>query len=221
MAPGYKLFTGIIALTTLAALPSAPLAAATKLKEETFFTKLPVDTVAMTAGKYMSMRVPTGIQPLNEPGIESGLIDMQKMRNQAGEVVGFAAQLQVWASDENGKTKDEYKTTWTVVLPGRGTLFLSETENPSALFRQLSELRAKLKTWKGRIGIQTTTGPAAGGVGLIVGGTGEFEGQKGTFIETDEFTSFDAGETGEKAAKGVEAAGGVAGSTTLFLYYAN
>lgn len=211
----------VIVFAAFAALPMTPLAAATQLKEETFFTRLPADTVAVTAGKYLApgTRVPADIQPFSEATIEGGLADLQKIRNKAGEVVGFGIQLETWEPDATGKPKPEFETTWTVVLPGRGTLFLYQTENPAILFSKVGEARAAPQPWHGAIDERTTTGPGPGGVGIIVGGTGEFEGQTGTFIETNQFTSFGGGETGENAAKGVDAAAGAVGSTTLILRY--
>lgn len=212
---------GALAAAASSSVPAAE--AATEAREEVFFTKLMADTVAVTAGKFLGegSRVPSGIQAFGEPAIEGGLADLQKIRNKTGEVVGFGIQMEVWTPDENGRPKPEFPTTWTLVLPGRGTLFLYEIEDPTKLFAKVTEARAAPQPWTGRIDERTTTGPGPAGVGIIVGGTGEFEGRRGTFIETNQFTAILSGGTGGEAVKGVDAATGTVGSTTLTITYTN
>ena len=211
---------GPIVLAAIMALPAAPLAAATKLKEETFFTKLPADTVAVTRGSRIGGKgTPATIQPFDDPAIDTGFADLQKIRNKAGEVVGFGIQLEVWATNDAGKLKTEFPTSWTIVLPGRGTLFLHQIENAGVLFDKVKAARSGPQPWHGAIDERTTIGPGPGGVGIIIGGTGEFEGQRGTFIESNQFTDMDArGGTGDGATSALV---GVVGSTTIALSYSD
>lgn len=192
--------------------------AATELKEEVFFTRLFADTVAVTRGSMLGGQgVPADIQPFAEAAISGGLADLQKMRDKSGEIVGFGIQLEVWTQGADGKPNPEFPTTWTLVLPGRGTLFLHEIENPVKLFDKVRAARAGPQPWSGLIDERTTIGPGPDGVGLIVGGTGEFEGQRGTFIETNQFTALDSRTaTGGGA---TSATRGAVGSTTLTLTY--
>lgn len=199
-------------------LPVGTAEAATRLKEEIFHTKLFADTVAVTRGSLQGGKgIPEGIQPFDEPAISGGLADLQKMRNKAGEVVGFGIQLEVWTPDETGKPKPRFETSWTIVLPGRGTLFLHQVEDPSTLFGKIKAARSGPQPWHGVIDERTTVGPGPGGVGIIVGGTGEFEGQRGTFIETNQFTDLDSRTA--SAGGATSATAGAVGSTTITLRY--
>lgn len=216
----------LIALVGLAACASSSMTAtiaAAPSRQEVFFTRLTADTVAVTGGRFVnrSLMVPSTIQPFSESGINGGFADLQKMRDRSGEVVGFGAQLEVWTPDESGRPRPEMRTTWTLVLPGRGTLFLYEIENATRLFQLISAARSGPQPWHGHIDERTTIGPGPGDVGIIVGGTGEFEGRRGTFIETNQFTAFESGGTGAAAPTGVDAAGGAIGSTTITLTYSN
>ncbi|MGH7805344.1 MAG: hypothetical protein ACREQJ_13430, partial [Candidatus Binatia bacterium] len=44
------------------------------------------------------------------------------------------------------------------------------------------------KAWEGDWTVQTTAGPGEGRRGLVVGGSGEFAGARGSFVEIDRVT---------------------------------
>lgn len=174
----------------------------------------------MTRGPLMGGKGrPAGIATFSEPAIQGGYAALNKMRDKSGEVVGFGAQLEVWTPGPSGKPNPDFPTTWTLVLPGRGTLFLYEIENPARLFARLAEAQAGPLPWRGSINERTTIGPGPDGVGLIVGGTGEFEGRRGTFVETNQFTAIEPGKPQVEGA--LAATGGAVGSTTLTITYSN
>jgi len=75
-------------------------------------------------------------------------------------------------------------TYWTVVLPGRGALFMQQTENNWRLFKQvLLPMLLSRHDWSGNWRNVNTSGPGRDGHGIVVGGTGEFAGAAGTFLE--------------------------------------
>jgi hypothetical protein len=121
---------------------------------------------------------PAGVGTLSEPAIQRGLLLAGKLRDAQGEVVGFAteqADLDFAARVSTG--------TWTLTLPGRGTLFLSQQEDLSLLVQLLGEMQASgelERAYSPPLVVTTTLGK-----GTVVGGTGEFEGAKGTFREVD------------------------------------
>ena len=82
-------------------------------------------------------------------------------------------------------------TYWTLVLPGRGTLYLHQTENNWKLARTIA-LPALLlgRDWSGEWTSVNTFGPLPDGTGRVVGGTGEFSSARGRFIEVGELRRF-------------------------------
>ena len=54
----------------------------------------------------------------------------------------------------------------------------------------IRHVRTTGKDWTGNWTVQTTVGPREDGRGIIVGGTGEFAGANGTFVEIDRVTRY-------------------------------
>jgi hypothetical protein len=122
---------------------------------------------------------PAGIPRLDEPAIRDGLILLAKLEDAAGNVVGFASEHDVL--DLANAVSDD---TWTLTIPGRGTLFLSHVETLAPLLSFLSEMIASgqlERTWDPPY-VLTTTVPRTG---KVVGGTGEFAHVHGRFREID------------------------------------
>ena len=75
-------------------------------------------------------------------------------------------------------------TLWSIIVPGRGALHLYQTENNWRLFKQvLLPMLITGKDYDGEFTGVNTLGPLDGYRGLVVGGTGEFAGITGSFIE--------------------------------------
>ncbi|HVV85964.1 MAG TPA: hypothetical protein VHE35_23050 [Kofleriaceae bacterium] len=121
---------------------------------------------------------PPGVGQMSEPAIQHGLLLAGKLRDPGGAVVGFAteqADADFQALVSTG--------TWTLTVPGRGTLFLSQREDLTLLVQILGDMQAHgqlERTWSPPLEVVTTIG-----AGEIVGGTGDFEGAKGRFLERD------------------------------------
>jgi hypothetical protein len=163
------------------------------LIHETFVMQSPTDAIAATHdGNKPIAAFPSSIPLLNDPQIKAGFALVAKLRDEAGNIVGFTSEQEVVSADSNIlQGRMEMDTTWTVTLPGRGTLFLSQREDaaqfardvvmPAFLFnRPLAEPMTMI----------TTAGPADDGSGLIVGGTGEFAGITGHFVEVTRLSGF-------------------------------
>lgn len=157
---------------------------------ESFFTKVPSDVVALTQSGILSPKhyVPATIPRFSEPALKSGIAFIHKLRDKDGNVIGFGTQMEDVDLDQDGKFAGLHRTAWTVVIPGRGTLFLFETEDSRKLGQALRNAPRPTTEieWDGPEE-SLTTGPGPGGAGIIVGGTGEFEGRKGTFVEINRF----------------------------------
>jgi hypothetical protein len=185
-----SLWLASIALAGGAALTLGLAAAPAEAKSISFYTLVPSDVVSVTQSGVLSSlnRVPKTIDLLTDPALKSGVAFLHKIRDASGNVVGFATQLED-IKLEDGKFSGLTDTAWTVMIHGRGSLFLFETEDS----RKLSVLVSKIPKTDVPIQLEgpvvtTTSGPAKGGRGIIIGGTGEFAGAKGTFVEINKFT---------------------------------
>lgn len=149
------------------------------------FTMQASDVVAVTHdGKKPLLPAPQGIALFSEPNISSGFVLLTKLRNQNGEIVGYAVESEVVAPESNiaqGILKT--LTQWTLVIPGRGTLFLDEIEDSSDLGKQILPVILAGGVWDKPVDFVSTAGPSPEGKGVVIGGTGEFSGRSGQFIE--------------------------------------
>lgn len=71
-------------------------------------------------------------------------------------------------------------SVWYVYLPGRGSLFLEQSENYWTFFREvgLSAYQNSANSWKGSWLGDLTVGPGALGTARVTGGTGTLQGLK-------------------------------------------
>ncbi|MDP6395417.1 MAG: hypothetical protein QF466_08215 [Desulfobacterales bacterium] len=161
---------------------------------ESFFLTADIDgsgdVVAITGGTIADA-FPEGIPALAEPHIEHGLAlltmisDADADADADGKVVGFATELQEMHEDTSVLSgKIMIHTYWTLILPGRGSIFLYQTENNWMVMKEvIRPSRTTGETWRGERVSLNTNGPLPNGTGVIVGGTGEFAGIEGTFLE--------------------------------------
>ncbi len=154
---------------------------------ESFFIEAAEDAVALGhSGKLPFAAFPQGVPPFSEPAIERGLALLVRVRNAAGEVIGFASELEVHPVGHSFTGDRAWDTDWTVVLPGRGVLFLHQQEHSGELgSKVLQPVLTTREAWQGDLSVQTTVGPRIDRRGIIVGGTGEFMAARGSFVEID------------------------------------
>jgi hypothetical protein len=162
---------------------------------ETFYFHAPEDGIAATHDGQQSKPVkpfPQGVGLLDDPNLRQGFVLLAKARNRDGEVVGFASEMEEVAPESNIlQGRMQMLSTWTLELPGRGTLFMYETEDASEFARKVVMPALLLgKTWDEPWTFTTTSGPRPDGRGTIIGGTGEFEGVTGSFVEVTHLKRF-------------------------------
>jgi hypothetical protein len=141
---------------------------------EEFYWDAPGDLVAFTTGRDFPahMHVPPGIASFAGTEIESAVIAVVMLRDKSGKVVGFGSELEVrLPPDDKGETVDVY---FTIVLPGRGTLFLQEFKNAG------NNLSGEVHS---EISFSPTVGPGTDGKSVILCGTGEFAGVQGSHFQ--------------------------------------
>ncbi len=159
---------------------------------ESFVIEAPGDGIAVTnSGKLALMPFPPGIARFTEPRIEKSLAVLAKLRDARGEVIGYASELEVFTETDLSKGDVVWNTDWTLVIPARGALFLHQQEHAGELFpKVIAPTMQSGEDWVGDWTVITTVGPQPDGRGAIVGGTGEFAGARGSFVEIDRLTRF-------------------------------
>lgn len=159
----------------------------------TFMMFAPDDGLAVThSGDKPLPLYPAGIGALSDPSINQGFILLTKLRNENGEVIGFTSEQEVVGSDSDLKLGLlRTQSSWTLTIPGRGTIFLFEDEDQSEFLMKAGiPALTQGKEWNEKWTFVTTAGPDASGRGVIVGGTSEFDGIMGTFTEVTHLSRF-------------------------------
>ena len=170
----------VLAMTTGPALAAGTCPA----REETFSSRLPADVMTQIGG---GSAFPAGAGTLNEPKVLKAGVLFHKIRDSGGEAIGIASQMERALVTDQGVTVQH--TSWTVLIPTRGALFLQEIEDVTQV-RQAVE-RMKADPSLPSVDIQTTIGPRSDRRGVIVGGAGEFEGCTGSFVEVESIQKVD------------------------------
>ena len=154
--------------------------------DETLTARVLGDAIAATHGGAFPFKpFPEGIPALADPNLASAFGLIIKIRDGAENVVGFGTELEVALPESRllfGRVMTD--TYWTIVLPGRGTLFLYETEDNWNLVKNVYlPMLATGRDWEGEWRNVNTVGPRRDWHGVIEGGTGEFAGASGRFLE--------------------------------------
>ncbi|WP_099023726.1 hypothetical protein [Mycolicibacterium palauense] len=163
---------------------------------ETFYLEEPGDIVAITHdGNKPVPPFPDDIATFDADSLSSGMALVTKVRNADDEIVGFAVeQEEVTADSSVMRGRMRMYTSWTLTLPGRGTIFMYEIEDGSKFAREVvipaltgvREFQADGEPYY----FVTTDGPNPDGTGQIIGGTGDFAGISGHFRELSWLRSF-------------------------------
>ncbi len=175
----------VLAVAACAAPPS-PDAVAGPSGTVSYFIEGPGDILAVTHGKQVSIAAyPPGIPDLAGTPVGDTLLLLALLRDAGGAVVGIASELEHFPTlpVEPGT---RWNTYWTLVVPGRGTLYACQQEALSAALVAAFGEAAGRGDWHGLIRKQNTVGPGADRLGRIVGGTGAYAGAGGTFAEVGE-----------------------------------
>ncbi len=136
--------------------------------------------------------------PLHPPDV-AALLDLPLRRgylalahlavNGSDAPTAIGSQVETVALDSNPLRRDvRAHTTWTIMIPDRGTLFLAQKEGGPDIGRLQIAAQKQGQPWRGEEKINHTLGPVEGGRGLVLGGTGDFEGVVGVFREFNSFT---------------------------------
>ncbi|MBL4852886.1 hypothetical protein JYT93_00290 [bacterium AH-315-J19] len=154
-----------------------------------FTIKIPEDVLSLTHGFAGGIgRTPDTIASLENSEISHMLGFTARIRDTDGTLVGLASELEIFPDDKGIRPGISWKTDWTVNTP-QGTLFMYEEEGvPAAHLPAFASVVAG-KNWTGSLPAQVSVGPHPSGRGIIIGGTGIYEGATGTFVEKVELRS--------------------------------
>jgi hypothetical protein len=150
---------------------------------------------ALTDGGYVFIdQVPEGITTLVDTPAQDLLILATFVEDEPGNIVGIASELEEF--DQPVTPDGLHDATWTLKLTGRGTLIGHQIEHSSPEAQAfLEQVRTQVaetgQPWSGEFIAAGTIGPADNGLGIIVGGSGEFEGASGYFTEENVYRGFD------------------------------
>ncbi|MFI2760666.1 hypothetical protein ACH5A3_17575 [Streptomyces echinatus] len=162
--------------------------------EESFFAEVPKDGVFETHRGDLPLAVfPEGIAKFTEPNLQKAFALGGKLRDKKGTVVGFSTEIEEVLPEtdfESGKLLTH--TVWTLFFPGRGTIVLDQIENSSEVATKVFKPAFESgQPWTGALNAVTTAGPSKDGKGVILGGTGDFAGIRGTGAEIANLRRFD------------------------------
>jgi len=190
---------GVLVLAGLYVFPfaferrtEALLPAFSTAQTEHYVLRIPGDMVMATHGGRMPFKpMPEGVALLDAENLANTFALVTKFRNRPdGPVIGFGTELEMLHEGSSfllGRLMTH--TFWSVVVPGRGTVHLYETENNWQLFKRVVlPMKWSGKAFEGRFLSVNTYGPRPGYRGMIVAGTGEFAGRQGEFIEIGRIT---------------------------------
>lgn len=149
-----------------------------KCKLDTFQFRLPEDAIAIATppGGFFTP-FPHGIPTFDDPILQDSYIFVITMRDLANNIVGYASEQEVVDLVVN-----ESKTSYTLTLPGRGTLMLAQLESFQVLIDAVDDMIADgvlVRTFDPPL-VEVLTIP---GTGKVVGGSEEFNKAKGIMQE--------------------------------------
>jgi hypothetical protein len=134
------------------------------------------DIFAGTGGTGGFPPFPADLQPLTGLPAGAGMF-LFRLRDADDNPIGFGVEQEMHPAA--GAPNNTFASDWIVSIPGRGVLWLNSNDNTGS---------PDLPTFTRPDGsevIQSTTGPAPNGRGVIVGGSGEFANRTGTWVEYD------------------------------------
>lgn len=137
-------------------------------------------------GESAARPYPSRILQLWEAPIRKTDLLVARLQTARGEFAGLGIKFM---SDSESSSlvhgQALVDSDWHVVMPGRGTLFVSQSENYWSYLKGvvLPAYRSSAKSWKGVWNGNITAGPGALGTGRVVGGSGEFAGRESEAVE--------------------------------------
>ena len=147
-------------------------------RQETFTIELPSDRIALPKFARTALYPQQRFSPDGQGRITA---EMYRLRNSRGTVIGIATKMT--GRVPGTAPRSAWVSDWILLLPSRGALLLN----------QVNARRALQPVATTPIEVQVTAGPAPEGAGIVIRGTDEFAGLRGTYSETLRVEHIDAG----------------------------
>lgn len=152
------------------------------------FSSVPSDAILFTNdGNSQSRPYPEKVLQLWEAPIRLSSVMATVMHDARNQTAGIGIKF----SSQSERTKllqgeALIDSAWYVYLPGRGSLFIEQSENYWAFLREVGmpAYRSSANSWKGTWLGDLTVGPGALGTAAVTGGAGSFGGLKMQGVET-------------------------------------
>lgn len=154
---------------------------------ESFALNITGDNILATHGGAFPFKpFPASLSVLPDASLHGIFALVTKFRAGAnGDVIGFGTELEITHEDSSllrGRVMTH--TLWSIVVPGRGTLHLYQVENNWRLLKRVViPMLLTGRPFQGDFAGVNTLGPLPDYRGIVVGGTRDFAGLTGTFVE--------------------------------------
>lgn len=167
-------------------------------RREDFVIRWPQDRIPLPRDDRRAPSPPgaAGSAVLEDSAGQRTSVELFRLRNTDGDVIGVASRMALAGGDV--ATRGGSVSNWTLVVPSRGTLFLTQVDatdvtlrtqdGPAGVVNIAREDTASF--WAGGPRFQVTAGPA--GAGKVLRGTGEFDGLGGSYRENWELEEIGA-----------------------------
>lgn len=160
------------------------------------FSSVPSDAIVFTNdGGSRTKPFPEKVLQLWEAPIRLTSSMATVMRDARGKTAGIGVKFSS-RSERTRLLKGEalMDSVWYLYLPGRGSLFMEQSENYWTYLREvvLPAYRSSANNWKGAWLGDLTVGPGALGTATVTGGSGPLQGVKMEGIESLSARAFSA-----------------------------
>ena len=155
------------------------------------YSVVPNESLVFTNdGESIVRAYPERVQELWEPTIKNSHSMVALLTNRVGEPVGIGVKISSLSEDTRLLNSELLvDSVWHIHIPGRGALFMDQTENYWSLIRDIA-IPARWSSsdnWRGAWHDVMTVGPNALGTARVSGASGEF-----TDLETEAIESLSA-----------------------------
>ena len=167
--------------------PLSPLAVSDNELISLNYSAVAGDAIVFTNNGNSQVRPkPAKVLQLWEASIRHTEVLVTVLTNSRNAVVGLGVKI---TSDSEStrliKAEMLVDSIWHIYLPGRGSLFIEQTENFWSYAREViaPAYWSSADNWKGVWNGNTTAGPGALGTARVIGGSGEFSNRQMAAIE--------------------------------------
>ncbi len=162
------------------------------------YSNVPTESIVFTNdGESRQQPHPAKVLQLWEAPIRLTSVMTSVMRDARGQVAGIGVKFSSRSERTrllNGEALVD--SDWYIYLPGRGSLFIEQSENYWPFIREVAfpAWRSSANNWKGSWLGDMTAGPGALGTARVTGGTGDLRGLDTQGVESLSAQAYSADE---------------------------